>query len=162
MNKSIRTVVLIIPSPFCSSLSLSPALYLLTCFPFSETPSWRALWWQMLQWLVNESSMIWQRCRDDLRTISCINKIKILTTQKLRVIFYLRGIFRISSPGSSISSNPGRTALRRWWGEIGYLEVLQQRADGQRIIINSKKNRYLNLRTLVLCFAWEDTRIWAH
>ena len=39
--------------------------------------------------------------------------LKIFTTQKLRVIFYLVGIFRTSSLGGSISSNPERTALKR-------------------------------------------------
>ena len=143
MSKSIRTVVLIIPSPFWSSLSLSPVLSLLTCFPFSETPNWRTLWWQMLQRLVNEGSMIWQRCRDNPGTISSMNKIKIFTTWKLRVIFYLTGIFKTSSPGSSILSNLGRTSLRKWWGETGYMEVLQQRAGSQRIVINLGKKHVL-------------------
>ena len=54
-------------------------------------------------------------------------------------MFYLAGIFRTSSPGGSISSNPEKTAPRRQGGEPGYIEVLQQRADSwehQKIIVN--------------------------
>ena len=43
------------------------------------------------------------------------------------------GIFRTSSPGDSISSNPKRIALRRQGEEPGYIEVLQQRAGSQNI-----------------------------
>jgi len=38
-------------------------------------------------------------------------------------MFYLVGIFRTSSPGGSISSDPERTVLRRWGEESGYAEV---------------------------------------
>lgn len=42
------------------------------------------------------------------------------------------GIFRISSPGGSFSSNPERTFLRkRQVGEPGYVGVLQQRASSK-------------------------------
>ena len=51
----------------------------------------------------------------------------------LRVMFYLVGIFRMASPGDSISSSPERTALRRRGEEPGYLEVLQQRAGSLNI-----------------------------
>ena len=37
---------------------------------------------------------------------------KIVTTCKLRLLFYLVGIFRTSSPGDSISSDPGRIVQR--------------------------------------------------
>ena len=37
----------------------------------------------------------------------------MFTTQKLRVMFNLVGIFRTSSPGDSISSDTERTAPRR-------------------------------------------------
>ena len=63
------------------------------------------------------------------------------------------GTFRTSSPGS-ISSNPERTALRRRWGELGYIEVWQQRADSWYIkrwlLIKKKKTkqktRYLQVK----------------
>ena len=42
--------------------------------------------------------------------------------------FIRPGIFRTSSLGDSISSNPERTALRRQGDEPGYIKVLQQRA----------------------------------
>ena len=48
-------------------------------------------------------------------------------------MFYLVGIFRMSSPEDSISSNPERTALRRRGEKPGYLEVLQQRAGSLNI-----------------------------
>ena len=51
----------------------------------------------------------------------------------LRFMFYLVGIFRMASPGDSISSSPERTALRRRGEEPGYLEVLQQRAGSLNI-----------------------------
>ena len=43
-------------------------------------------------------------------------------------MFYLVEIFKISSPGDSISGDPEKTALRRRVEEPGYIEVLQQRA----------------------------------
>ena len=57
----------------------------------------------------------------------------MLTTLKLRVIFYSVGIFRTPSPENSILSNPERTALRRHEVEPGYLEVLQQREGSLNI-----------------------------
>ena len=48
-------------------------------------------------------------------------------------MFYLVGIFRMASPGDSISSSPERTALRRRGEKPGYLEVLQQRAGSLNI-----------------------------
>ena len=48
-------------------------------------------------------------------------------------MFYSTGIFRTSSPGGSISSNPERIAPRRGGGEPGYIEVLQQKAGIQNI-----------------------------
>ena len=48
-------------------------------------------------------------------------------------MFYSAGIFRTSSPGGSISSNPERTAPRRRSGEPGYIGVLQQRAGSLNI-----------------------------
>ena len=48
-------------------------------------------------------------------------------------MFYLVGIFRTSSPESSISSNPERTAPRKQGGEPGYIGVLQQRAGSRNI-----------------------------
>ena len=58
-------------------------------------------------------------------------------------MFYSAGIFRTSSLGGSISSDP---VLRRLWvgsgaekGKPGYTDVLQQRAD----ILNSKDYRRL-------------------
>ena len=47
--------------------------------------------------------------------------------------FIWQGIFRTSSLGDSISSNPERTALRRLGDEPGYIEVLQQRAGSLNI-----------------------------
>ena len=53
-------------------------------------------------------------------------------------MFYSVGIFRTSSPGDSISSDPERTTLRRRGEKPGYIEVLQQRAGS------------LNIKTLLL------------
>ena len=41
-------------------------------------------------------------------------------------MLYLMSIFRMSSPGDSISSDPERAAPKRWGEEPGYIEVLQQ------------------------------------
>ena len=51
----------------------------------------------------------------------------------LRVIFYSVGIFRTSSLGDSILSNPERTATRSQGEEPVYIEVLQQRAGSLNI-----------------------------
>ena len=50
---------------------------------------------------------------------------KVLTTEKLRVMFYLMQIFRTSSPEDSISSDPERTVWRRrgCGEESGYTEA---------------------------------------
>ena len=81
-------------------------------------------------------------------------------------MFYLVGIFRISSLGESISNNPEGTALRRQGEEPDYIKVLQQRAGSLSIkrllLIKKKKNRYPKLRNLGLFYVWEDSRVWAH
>ena len=46
---------------------------------------------------------------------------------------YLVGIFRTSSLGESISSNPERTAPRRQGEEPDYIKVLQQRAGSLNV-----------------------------
>ena len=43
------------------------------------------------------------------------------------------GNFRTSSSGHRIPSKPERTAMRRWGEELGFIEVLQQRADSLNI-----------------------------
>ena len=48
-------------------------------------------------------------------------------------MFYSAGIFRTSSLGGSISSNPERTAPRKWGGQPGYIGVLQQRVDSLNV-----------------------------
>jgi len=50
-----------------------------------------------------------------------------------RVMFYLAGMFRTSSSGGIISSNPDRTAPRRRGEELGYTGILQQRAGSRNI-----------------------------
>ena len=65
---------------------------------------------------------------------------KVLTTEKLRVMFYLMQIFRTSSPEDSISSDPERTVWRRRW--CGGSRVIQKLAtrgresEHQKIIVN--------------------------
>ena len=44
-------------------------------------------------------------------------------------MFYLVEIFKTSCSGDRISSNPERTSLRKWGGELVYIEVLQLRAS---------------------------------
>ena len=66
-------------------------------------------------------------------------------------MFYLVGIFRTSSPGDSLSSNPERIALRMWGQESGYIEICNKR----HVVWTSKiflwiKTRYLRLRNLEL------------
>ena len=61
--------------------------------------------------------------------------LKIVTTSKWRVTFYLVGIFRTSSLGGSFSNNPERTPLRMQREEPGYVEVLQQRVGSLNIKI---------------------------
>ena len=58
-------------------------------------------------------------------------------------------IFRTSSPGGSISSNPEKTALRRQGGELIRLLLI-------------KKTRYVNLSNLMLLCVWEDASVWSH
>ena len=60
----------------------------------------------------------------------------------LRAIFYLLDIFRTSSLGDSISSNPEKTAPRRWEEEPGYIEVLEQMAGSLniKILLFTKEN----------------------
>ena len=60
-------------------------------------------------------------------------QLKKFTTLKLRVVFILVGIFKTLSLGYSMSSDPERTAPRRWGDEPGCMEVLQQRAGSFNI-----------------------------
>ena len=46
---------------------------------------------------------------------------------------YLVGIFRTLSLGDNISSDPERTAPKRWWEEPDYIEVLPQRTGSLNI-----------------------------
>ena len=66
----------------------------------------------------------------------------------LRAIFYLLDIFRTSSLGDSISSNPEKTTPRRWEEEPGYIEVLQQMAGSLHklcLLIKNFSERYLKI-----------------
>ena len=68
-------------------------------------------------------------------------------------MFYSVGIFRTSSPGGSISSNPEKTTPRMRRGEPGFIDVLQLRAgsrEHQKIIVNW--TRYPQLRNLALFY----------
>ena len=88
---------------------------------------------------------------------------KIFATLNLRVILYLVGIFRTSSPGDSISSNSERTAPRRQEEDPGYIEFLKQRAGSLNIqTLLLKETRYHKLRNLVLFQLWKNARDWAH
>ena len=66
----------------------------------------------------------------------------MVTTQKLRVVFYLVGIVKTSSVRDSISSNVERTLRRRQGEEPGYIEGLQQRAGRLNIkrVLRIKEN----------------------
>ena len=66
----------------------------------------------------------------------------------LRAIFYLLDIFRTSSLGDSISSNPEKTTPRRWEEEPGYIEVLQQMAGSLniKILLFAKENQISQLK----------------
>ena len=78
-------------------------------------------------------------------------------------MFYSAEIFRTSSLGGNISSNPERTALRRRGGKPDNIGVLQQRTGSlniRRLLL--KQTRYPKLRNLVLFYAWEEARVWAH
>ena len=54
----------------------------------------------------------------------------------LRVMFYLAGVFRTSSPRDSISSNPERTALREAASLYRSLATKGRWSERQRIIVN--------------------------
>ena len=79
--------------------------------------------------------------------------LKIVTTWKWRVTFYLVGIFRTSSLGGSFSNNPERTPLRMQREEPGYIEVLQQRAGSLNIKLLIKGNQMFQVKevSIFLC-----------
>ena len=70
-------------------------------------------------------------------------------------MFYSAGIFRTSSLGGSISSNPERTAPRRQGGKPGYIEVLQQRAGSPNVkrLLLIKENQVSQVKefSIFLC-----------
>ena len=74
--------------------------------------------------------------------------LKVVTTWKWRVTFYLVGIFRTSSLGGSFSNNPERTPLRMQREEPGYVEVLQQRVGSLKFC--NKRAGSLNVKRLLL------------
>ena len=61
--------------------------------------------------------------------------LKIFTTKKLRVMFYLVGIFRVSNLGDRISSNTGRTVHEEAGGRVRLCRNLQPEANSQNIKI---------------------------
>ena len=72
-------------------------------------------------------------------------------------MFYSVGIFRTSSLGGSISSNPEKTALSRQEGEPGCIGVLQQKAGSRNI----KRLLLIKENHTPFC-VWEGARVWAH
>ena len=72
----------------------------------------------------------------------------------LFLCFIRPGIFRTSSLGDSISSNPERTALRRQGDDTGHIEVLQQRAGSQNIkwLLLIKENQIFQVKELIQRF----------
>ena len=81
----------------------------------------------------------------------------------LRVIFNSVGIFRTSSLGDSILSNPERTTRSQ-----GRSQVIQKFCNKGQVVWTSKdyywleKTRYPKLRNSVLFYVWEDARVWVH
>ena len=68
----------------------------------------------------------------------------MFTTQKVRIMFYLVGIFRTLSPGDRISSNPERTGLKRQ-EEPSYIEVCNKEQVVLRQKIDGLQFRHLQL-----------------
>ena len=79
-------------------------------------------------------------------------------------MFYLLGNFRTSSPGGSISSNPERTAVKRWGEEPCYVELLQWRAGSLNVKrwLLIKENQISQVKEFRSFLLWEDARVWAH
>ena len=85
-------------------------------------------------WLICPRKCISSYGRGSDRLLIYVNlKNNIVTTWKLRVIFFSSGIFRTSSLEGSISSYPVSPSLRKWGGEWGYIGVFQGRAGSQNI-----------------------------
>ena len=88
----------------------------------------------------------------------------MVTTQKLRVVFYLVGIFKTSSMRDSISSNVARTLRRRRGEEPGYIEGLQQRAGSLNIkrVLQIKENQTSQVKefSTFLCMGRCKSRGW--
>lgn len=83
------------------------------------TPSTRGLktaFWRRFQTSSPCTEFIWHG-GVDLKNILNLN---------LRIMFYLVGSFRTSSPVDSISSNPEKIVMRRWKEEPGYIEVCNE------------------------------------
>ena len=71
-----------------------------------------------------------------MRSLCISVDLKNIHNLKVKIL-YLIGIFMTSSSGGSISSNPERTAPRRWGRKPGSVEVWQQRAgrlSGKRLL----------------------------
>ena len=79
-------------------------------------------------------------------------------------MLYLVRIFRTSSLGDSISSNPERTAPRRRGEEPGYTEALQWRAGNLSIKISLliKENQITQVKELSTFPCMGNGRVWAH
>ena len=85
-------------------------------------------------WLICPRKCISSYGRGSDRLLIYVNlKNNIVTTWKLRVLFFSSGIFRTSSLEGSISSYPVSPSLRKWGGEWGYIGVFQGRAGSQNI-----------------------------
>ena len=79
-------------------------------------------------------------------------------------MFYSVEIFRTSSLGDSISSNPERTAPRRRGEEPGYTEALQWRAGNLSIKISLliKENQITQVKEFSTSLCMGRARVWAH
>ena len=120
-----------------------------------ENPRDRGSWWaavygvaQSRTWLKRHSSssssityhpLIYLDYNFDIYNIFMCSVIlkKICTTSKLRVIFYLVEIFRTSSLGSIISSNPERTALK--WAGLGGSWDTKEFCNKKQVVENIKR-----------------------
>ena len=75
-------------------------------------------------------------------------------------MFYSVEIFKASSPGDSISSNPERTAPRKWGEEPGNIEVLQQRACSLNIkrLLLIEGSQISQVKEFSVFLIWEDAK----
>ena len=116
-------------------------------------------------WAGSKSFMSLPKTRDSVYFSEPFNysvDLKNIHNLKLSVIWW--EFWGLLSPENSFWSNPEKIAPRRWEGEPGYIEILQQKAGSLNIkrLLSFKENQITQVKEYIYFLYVEDVRGWAN